>query len=428
MPRHSQIDGAGTKRNGCQVIMTANRLISLEFFLKWESPWAAHMDRYVADRVDLRGDIFPQDMARQVAALEKGEACEKSFAPGILVDAFEKNQIISFHESRFEAKAGDDRIIPRLGRFYPQGFAWTALNCYPGTQKPFRVIKMDNAELVADISHPLARYPLTLKAVRIEDLEPNKGYSGEVRDIAEMVTQNGPGMQVPYSGISTDFYSVYPFTRSNEDNDRIFYQSPRLVNHLDDTAIQQITAIYARLLSSGSKILDLMSSWVSHLPETLTDCAVTGLGLNETELSANPQLSSTVIYDLNQNPALPFEDHCFDAVVCTASIEYLTKPLEVIAEVARVTRPGGVFVSTFSDRWFPGKQISPWQELHRFERLGLVLDYYLKTGAFEDLHTESVRGYPRPKNDKHISERKVSDPVFAVWGRVRKDFVPAARP
>jgi SAM-dependent methyltransferase len=161
-----------------------------------------------------------------------------------------------------------------------------------------------------------------------------------------------------------------------------------------------------------------MSSWVSHLPERLADCETIGLGLNAQELKTNPQLSRHVVHDLNQEPRLPFEDDTFDAVICTASIEYLIQPLEVMAEVVRVTRPGGLFVTTFSDRWFPGKEILPWSEMHPFERLGLVMNYYVKTGAFDDLHTLSIRGLPRPLDDKYISETAISDPIFGVWGRV----------
>jgi SAM-dependent methyltransferase len=183
-------------------------------------------------------------------------------------------------------------------------------------------------------------------------------------------------------------------------------------------ALGLVESIYSRLLPPGSKILDLMSSWVSHLPDTLEDDEATGLGLNEEELKANPQLSSHIVHDLNRDPVLPFADNEFDAVICTASIEYLTQPIEVVAEVARVTKPGGAFVNTFSDRWFPGKEILPWPELHPFERLGLVLDYCRKADRFESLYTESARGLPRPADDRHIEERAISDPIFAVWGSV----------
>jgi len=99
-------------------------------------------------------------------------------------------------------------------------------------------------------------------------------------------------------------------------------------------------------------------------------------------------------------------------------VEYLTQPLQVMAEIARVTRPGGLVIVIISDRWFPGKEIEPWLDMHPFERFGLVLDYFLRTPALEDLHTESVVGWPRPPTDKHIVRTTLSDPLFVVWGTV----------
>ena len=162
-----------------------------------------------------------------------------------------------------------------------------------------------------------------------------------------------------------------------------------------------------------------MSSWTSHLPNSYENLQITGLGLNEEELWANPQLTKTMVHDLNQLTKLPFPDNSFDAVICTSSIEYLTQPLEVLAEIARVTLPGGIFITTFSDRWFPGKEIEPWADLHRFERLGLILDYFLKTGKLENVHTESVLGLPRPLTDKHIAKTYISDPIFAVGANIK---------
>jgi len=103
-------------------------------------------------------------------------------------------------------------------------------------------------------------------------------------------------------------------------------------------------------------------------------------------------------------------------VICTVSVEYLTDPLAVFDEVARVLRPGGVFAVTFSNRWFAPKAIRIWLELHEFERPGLVLEYFLNGGAFKDLHTLSLRGLPRPQTDKYYVQNRVADPVFGVWG------------
>jgi len=121
-----------------------------------------------------------------------------------------------------------------------------------------------------------------------------------------------------------------------------------------------------------------------------------------------------VVQDLNRENTLPFDDASLDAVVCTASVEYLVQPRRIFAEVLRVLRPGGVFVSTFSNRWFPTKAIQVWGELHEFERVGMVRQW-LQQAGFGSLHTFSSRGWPRPESDPHAGKVAVSDPVYAVW-------------
>ena len=122
-----------------------------------------------------------------------------------------------------------------------------------------------------------------------------------------------------------------------------------------------------------------MASHDSHLPGRL-GLDLCGLGLNDAELAANPQLSERVAQDLNACPLLPWPDASFDAVICTASIEYLTHPAEVLAEARRVLKPGGLLALSFSDRWFPTKAIAVWSRLHEFERLGLVLHLLREAG------------------------------------------------
>jgi ubiquinone/menaquinone biosynthesis C-methylase UbiE len=138
--------------------------------------------------------------------------------------------------------------------------------------------------------------------------------------------------------------------------------------------------------------------------------------MNQKELEANSRLSDYVVHDLNTHPRLPFNDKAFDAVICSVSIEYLIHPYEIFAEITRVLEPGGVFMVTFSNRWFPPKVINIWPELHEFERMGLVLEFFLKSGQYENLHTYSMRGLPRPKDDKYYAQILFSDPVYAIWG------------
>lgn len=400
--------------------MRKSRGASIEFSMIWESEYAVHNERRFITRVNFWRDLFPGRMGEAAEALLPGERCRESFAAGRLVLPFTTDGIVRFKEKCFESQQGYHSLLPRIGRFYPQGIAWTAFGCFRGNMNPFRIIGIENDTVIADTNHPLALYPVTLEATCVERRAAFEERGGMCHDISETVTSDGPGMQVPYPGIKTDFYSVYPFRRQNENEDVFFYGVPRFVNHLDETASTLIGGIYSKALVSGSKVLDLMSSWVSHLPDELEQCEVVGLGMNEEELAANKKLYGYVVHDLNESPLLPFTDDEFDAVICTASVEYLVRLLEVFKEIGRVVRQGGLCIITFSDRWFPGKQILPWSELHGFERLGLVLDYFYKSCLFENLHTETVRGYLRSSDDRQRDKTAFSDPVFAVWGSVKE--------
>jgi SAM-dependent methyltransferase len=188
------------------------------------------------------------------------------------------------------------------------------------------------------------------------------------------------------------------------------------VQHIDDTAIDTISRLYGRLIQPESTVLDLMSSWVSHLPEDLPLKSVSGLGMNKEELQSNHRLSDFYVHDLNANPYTSFDDNAFDAAVCTVSVEYLIDPFKIFEEIHRVLKPGGIFIVTFSNRWFPPKAIRIWSEIHEFERMGLVLEFFLKSGHYTNLHTYSMRGLPRPADDQYASQILFSDPVYAVWG------------
>jgi SAM-dependent methyltransferase len=217
----------------------------------------------------------------------------------------------------------------------------------------------------------------------------------------------------------TDFFSDNPFARADAQFDARFYEKPRLVNHIDDRADAIIRELYGRLLKPGSRVMDLMSSWNSHLPDSLELSKLTGLGLNREELAKNPRLTDYVVHDLNGNHVLPFGDREFEAVICTVSVEYLIHPEEIFQEVARVLKPGGLFIHTFSNRWFPPKVVRIWTEVMEWERPGLVLEYFLQSGAYDHLQTFSARGWPRPVTDRYFPQVLISDPVYAVWGQTR---------
>ena len=172
------------------------------------------------------------------------------------------------------------------------------------------------------------------------------------------------------------------FRRADESDDAQFYVWPRLVHHIDDGARAAVTALYREHLSSGDDVLDLMSSWVSHLPPDLELGRVAGLGMNADELAENPRLSDWTVQSLNADPALPYDDGAFDAALCCVSVQYLTRPAEVFAEVGRVLRPGAPFVVTFSNRCFPTKAVAAWRALDDDGHAALVAEYARLSGAF----------------------------------------------
>lgn len=205
-----------------------------------------------------------------------------------------------------------------------------------------------------------------------------------------------------------------PYSRPHAD-DAAFYATPRFVNHLDSAAQAVWRKFTARFVRPDSNVLDLMASHDSHLPAGLRPACLVGLGMNADELAHNPALTERIVHDLNTVPTLPLPAAQFDVVLCALSIEYLAQPEAVLCEVKRVLKPGGQCVISFSERWFPPKAVLPWPELPAFSRLAWVLRHLQRAG-FVDLHTESLRGLPRPRDDKYFAQVTTADPFFAAWG------------
>jgi SAM-dependent methyltransferase len=195
------------------------------------------------------------------------------------------------------------------------------------------------------------------------------------------------------------------FGRYDETPDEEFYRTPRFVTHIDDQAIAAVTQLYRELFPPGGEILDLMSSWISHLPPEIEYRRVVGLGMNEVELRRNERLGSYVVQNLNTNPQLPFGDAEFDGVGICVSIDYLTQPVEVLREVGRVLKVGAPLIISFSNRCFPAKAVAVWHQLDDRGRVRLVERYLQEAGNFEN-----IRGLDRSPR------RLFSDPLYAVIG------------
>ena len=198
--------------------------------------------------------------------------------------------------------------------------------------------------------------------------------------------------------------SAEMFRRVDESPDAEFYAMPRFVTHIDDGAIAAVTQLYRERLPAGGVVLDLMSSWVSHLPPEMMYRRVVGLGMNAQELAANPRLDARVIHDLNDDPRLPFAESEFDAATICVSVDYLVRPVAVLRDLGRVVGHGGPLVITFSNRCFPTKAIAAWRWLDDDDHGRLVARFLAETGCWTAL--EGLDRSPA-----------VGDPLFAVVAR-----------
>ncbi len=322
------------------------------------------------------------------------------YSPGqASVPDFKNALVLNIPESSF-----NQHMAPlKYGRFYPAQILRSSMNPPAGL---FRVTGIDGREFTADFNHPLAGKDITLEEVSLQSEHTPVGNPPMLLEWA--------GIDSPLNDRDTDFSIPHAFDRTDSSDDEIFYGKPRKVIHVDHTCVSRISALYGELITPQDSVLDLMSSWRSHLPAQAQTGS--GLGMNAGEMEDNPQLRTHVVHNLNRSPHLPFNDSVFDAVVNTVSIEYLTEPHQVFADVRRVLKPGGLVVITFSSRYFPPKAVRFWTELHPAERLGWVLQL-LHGAGFSDLHCQVERGLRRSPDDRYAGEVEEMDPLFAVWGK-----------
>jgi SAM-dependent methyltransferase len=192
------------------------------------------------------------------------------------------------------------------------------------------------------------------------------------------------------------------FDKEDPSPDAEFYAYPRFVTHIDVGAIAAVTRVYRERLPADGAVLDLMSSWVSHLPEDVAYASVIGHGMNEEELAANPRLSRWFVQDLNVEPVLPLDDDVIDAACLCVSVQYLQRPVDVFREVRRVLRARAPFVVSFSNRCFPTKAVAIWQSLAGSEQQRLV-GAYMQAAGFT-----TIVG--------HAATPRVGDPLWVVIG------------
>ncbi len=229
-----------------------------------------------------------------------------------------------------------------------------------------------------------------------------------------MSEQAYPSNQHPF-----DLSKRQNWQRVDESDDGKFYVDPRLVVHVDEHFIARIGRYFVEHLPPRATVLDLMSSYKTHLPPAYAKGQVIGLGMNAVEMKANNQLDEFSVQNLNKNPKLPFADASFDAVLNTVSVQYLTNPLAVFQEVGRVLKPSGQHIVSFSNRMFPTKAVEIWRESSEEERVLLVEQYFAESGMFEPAEVFEEIDRKHHSGSLLATLFGASDPVYIVNGKRR---------
>ncbi len=194
------------------------------------------------------------------------------------------------------------------------------------------------------------------------------------------------------------------FAKEDDGDDAEFYAQARLKTHIDDAAIAALTGFYRQVLPAGGALLDLMSSWVSHLPPQVTYGEVIGHGMNPEELAANPRLTRWFVQDLNRAPRLDLADASLDAAMICVGIQYLQQPVDVLVQVARTLRPGAPLVVSYSNRCFPTKAVAVWRTIGPQGHARLI-ELYLEAAGFVGVEVHRLR------------DGRGGDPMTVVMGR-----------
>lgn len=239
-------------------------------------------------------------------------------------------------------------------------------------------------------------------------------------------------------------YADADLNRLDNSNDAFFYDEPRFVTHIDDRAIELLTNYYREEFTALIKkkkgsldVLDLCSSWISHLPTDVQYGRVAGVGMNKKELEANKQLTEYFVQDMNQQPTLAqFEDNSFDVICNVVSVDYLTRPLEIFQEMHRILRPGGMSLMSFSNRCFPSKAVAMWLQADDIGRLTIVASYYHYAANWKSIEALDLKEMqatpPRPTAGEvfsnpasltawmnvaaAVAKNNSGDPMFVVKG------------
>jgi SAM-dependent methyltransferase len=386
--------------------------------IHWQTQDCRFSDWRYLSNINLWRDYLPVEIESKLDGLPQGALIKHSFQEGELTESYQGNQIKKIGYKQFQPEqTGLTPVPPLLGRFYPKDFLNGVDGIYQGNKFPCRITEMNSESITVDLNHPLAgkKIDLEFKIDRIKKSGAERG--GRCNDIPALLCDYGPGMQARLDGCDTTFRHEHAFARIDESDDIDYFSEPDLDPFWDNSALSIVSSLYDDLLSDDMTVLDLMAG--AHSPLVNSQVKTTRVvcsGLNPLELDANPICTQKYQINVNHSNALDIFNDCeFDAVLIHAAIEYATQPDHLMLQIARILKPGGRIIISFSNRSVTAKVVQIWTELHEFERPALVLSYLHKSNSFTQFNSFSMRGFFRPEDDKLASRLLYSDPVYVVW-------------
>ncbi len=386
--------------------------------ISWQTVDCCYNDWRYLPNINLWRDYLPYEIEHQLPGKTVGAMVRHEYAAGELVESFQANQLKQLSLKQFQPTQPEaGASLPQAGRFYSKDSFSGVDGIYQGNKFPCRVVGLTENSLSVDFNHPLSRQNMTLE-FRIERIKASAAErGGRCNDIPALLCDYGPGMQASLPKQETVFRTPDAFTTQDGSDESSFFGTPSFEPFWDTTALSEVSSLYDDLLSDGMDILDLMAGAHSPLQEcSIAPASVFCAGLNPEELEANPICTQRQVLNVNEEHALDgFPDARFDAVLIHAAIEYVTRPDNLMQQVARILKPGGHIIISFSNRSVQGKVIRVWSELNEFERLALVLSYLRNTHSFHQFNGYSMRGRFRPEQDRLSDQLLYSDPVYAVW-------------
>ena len=210
--------------------------------------------------------------------------------------------------------------------------------------------------------------------------------------------------------------SINDREKIDNDDDKIFYKNPRYVNHLSDSFRKRLTSLYSEYLLNHHVILDLMSSWVSHLPTDMSYKKVIGHGMNEDELASNKRLNSFWVQNLNTKQNMPMEDSSIDIGLIVAGWQYLQYPEKVSLEISRIIKPDSLLIISFTNRAFWNKAPNIWTYSSEEKRIEYV-NNVLAANGWRIVKILKEKTYQKKLFGFYTED---SDPFFSVIARNNK--------